>query len=121
MQGLVFCLIILAFPIPIVLALMLNEVRSEIYKRSIQSIIYLPHFISWVIIVGICGDQNGDGIVDVLDATIDSQIAAGLVEPNSIQLVLSDLNRDGEITAADVTLTLQHIVGKRPITGCGPR
>ena len=45
--------IILAFPVPIVLALLLNEVRSEIYKRTIQSIIYLPHFISWVVIVGI--------------------------------------------------------------------
>ena len=45
--------IALAFPVPIILALMLNEVRNQLFKRSIQSIIYLPHFISWVIIVGI--------------------------------------------------------------------
>lgn len=45
--------IIMAFPVPIVLALMLNEVKNEVYKRTIQSIIYLPHFISWVVIVGI--------------------------------------------------------------------
>ena len=40
----------LAFPVPIILALMLNEVRVSIYKRTIQTILYLPHFISWVII-----------------------------------------------------------------------
>ncbi|MDF2921373.1 MAG: protein lplB [Paenibacillaceae bacterium] len=41
------------FPLPIVLALMLNEVRHEFYKRSVQTIMYLPHFISWVVAVGI--------------------------------------------------------------------
>jgi putative aldouronate transport system permease protein len=42
-----------AFPIPILLALMLNEVRRESYKRVIQSIVYLPHFVSWVVVIGI--------------------------------------------------------------------
>ncbi|WP_328589307.1 ABC transporter permease [Litchfieldia alkalitelluris] len=41
------------FPIPIILAILLNEVRSQVFKRSIQSIVYLPHFLSWVIIAGI--------------------------------------------------------------------
>jgi len=40
------------FPIPIVLSLMLNELKNRIFKRSVQTIIYLPHFISWVIISG---------------------------------------------------------------------
>lgn len=48
-----FLQIVFAFPAPILLALMLNEVRREAYKRLIQSIVYLPHFLSWVIIVGI--------------------------------------------------------------------
>lgn len=48
-----FLQIIIAFPVPIGLALMLNEVLNPVYKRVVQSIIYLPHFISWVIIVGI--------------------------------------------------------------------
>lgn len=51
--------IILAFPVPIVLALMLNEVRNQLFKRSIQTIIYLPHFISWVVIVGIWYEMFG--------------------------------------------------------------
>lgn len=41
------------FPGPIILALMLNEVRHMLYKRSIQTLVYLPHFLSWVIIGGI--------------------------------------------------------------------
>ncbi|TLS49220.1 sugar ABC transporter permease [Paenibacillus antri] len=41
------------FPVPIVLALMLNEVRREMFKRFIQTLVYIPHFMSWVIIVSI--------------------------------------------------------------------
>lgn len=45
--------IIFNFPVPILLALMLNEIKNEGYKRITQTLIYLPHFISWVIIGGI--------------------------------------------------------------------
>lgn len=45
--------LVIAFPIPIILALMLNEVRSNLYKRSVQTLIYIPHFMSWVVIVSI--------------------------------------------------------------------
>ena len=41
------------FPAPIILALMLNELRGQKYKRVVQSLSYLPHFISWVILTGI--------------------------------------------------------------------
>ncbi|MCL2092902.1 MAG: ABC transporter permease subunit [Treponema sp.] len=41
------------FPIPIILALMMNEMRSLMYKRTIQTVLYLPHFISWVIMAGL--------------------------------------------------------------------
>jgi putative aldouronate transport system permease protein len=44
---LLFC-----FPLPIVLALLLNEVRSRVFKRFVQSVSYLPHFLSIVIIAG---------------------------------------------------------------------
>lgn len=43
--GLVF-----NFPVPIVLALMLNEIRHETFKRINQSIVYMPHFLSWVVV-----------------------------------------------------------------------
>ena len=43
----------ITFPAPIVLALLLNEVRHTVYKRTVQSIGYLPHFMSWVVLSGI--------------------------------------------------------------------
>jgi putative aldouronate transport system permease protein len=54
------------FPLPIVLALMLNEVRSAMYKKLLQSVVYLPHFLSWVIIVGISFLflSQGEGILN---------------------------------------------------------
>jgi putative aldouronate transport system permease protein len=45
--------LIFFFPLPIILALMLNELRSERFKRFIQTFVYIPHFVSWVVVVGI--------------------------------------------------------------------
>lgn len=45
--------ILFSFPFPILLAVLLNELRSEKLKRAIQTVIYLPHFMSWVIVVSI--------------------------------------------------------------------
>ncbi|WP_322176431.1 ABC transporter permease [Acutalibacter caecimuris] len=45
--------LIFSFPAPILLALMINEVSSVGLKRSIQTVVYLPHFISWVVIGGV--------------------------------------------------------------------
>lgn len=44
--------LVVCFPLPIILALMLNEVRRTHFKRIVQSISYLPHFLSVVIVVG---------------------------------------------------------------------
>jgi len=45
--------ILFFFPIPIILALLLNEVRVAMFKKTIQTLIYIPHFMSWVIIASI--------------------------------------------------------------------
>ena len=45
--------LIIGFPIPIIFALLLNEVRVKSYKRVIQTISYMPHFFSWVVLAGI--------------------------------------------------------------------
>jgi len=45
--------IIFGFPAPIIIAMLLNELRSVVYKRTIQTVIYFPHFLSWVILGGI--------------------------------------------------------------------
>jgi len=45
--------LLIFFPIPIILALMLNEVLATKFKRTVQTLVYIPHFMSWVIIVSI--------------------------------------------------------------------
>lgn len=45
--------LVFQFPAPIILALLMNEIRNTYFKRSIQTITYLPHFVSWVVISGV--------------------------------------------------------------------
>ena len=56
-----FCKTILIFPIPILLSLMLNEIRQQRLKKGIQTAIYIPYFISWVIVGGLVFDFFGIG------------------------------------------------------------
>ena len=58
----------IGFPFPILLALLLNEVRIKYFKNSMQTILYAPHFLSWVVIVGITMLflRTQDGGVNVL-------------------------------------------------------
>ena len=60
--------IIFYFPAPIILALLLNEIRREKFKKTIQTLIYVPHFLSWVIIVGITYIffNADDGVISIL-------------------------------------------------------
>lgn len=46
-------LILFGFPAPIIFALMLNEVRNKLFKTSVQTISYLPHFVSTVVVAGL--------------------------------------------------------------------
>lgn len=59
------------FPMPIIFSLLLNEVRNVVFKRILQSIVYLPHFLSWVIIAGITFllFSQTSGIVNLLLAS----------------------------------------------------
>ena len=63
--------LVFAFPLPIIVALMLNEIRAEWYKRVIQTFIYIPHFISWVVVAALTVSFFGtqDGIVNSLLGT----------------------------------------------------
>ena len=45
--------IFLFFPIPIIFALLVNELRSVVIRKFVQAVAYLPHFLSWVIIAGV--------------------------------------------------------------------
>ncbi len=57
--------IIFGLLVPFAFAILLNEVRLMLYKRFVQTLVYLPHFISWVILGAILTDMLGsDGIVN---------------------------------------------------------
>ena len=57
--------LIFGFPAPIILALLLNELRSHSYKRVVQTVSYLPHFISQVVICGIILDFfSSSGVIN---------------------------------------------------------
>lgn len=43
--------LVFGFPAPIILALMMNEIRQQLFKRTIQTMVYVPHFMSWVVVV----------------------------------------------------------------------
>lgn len=48
-----FADLLIGFPMPIILALILNEIRYRKFKKTTQTILYLPHFLSWVIIASV--------------------------------------------------------------------
>lgn len=57
--------LVLGFVTAIVLALLLNEIKKVVWKRAVQTISYLPHFLSWVIVTGIVATTlASDGIVN---------------------------------------------------------
>ena len=51
-----FELLLFGFPAPIILALLINEVRHKGFKKSVQTLTYLPHFISLIVVVGMITD-----------------------------------------------------------------
>ncbi|OUS73984.1 protein lplB [Paenibacillus sp. MY03] len=58
--------------VPIVFALLLNELRMRLFKRIVQTVVYLPHFLSWVILAGILTDILGyKGLVNQLLSVFD--------------------------------------------------
>jgi putative aldouronate transport system permease protein len=63
-----FSALIVGFPMPIIFALLLNEIRSKYFKKTVQTISYLPHFLSVVVVAGIVMDilTPSGGIVNQL-------------------------------------------------------
>lgn len=60
--------LIITFPVPIILALLLNEIKLKNFKKVSQTFMYLPHFISWVVLGGILTNflSMNDGLINVL-------------------------------------------------------
>ncbi|MBQ6528178.1 MAG: sugar ABC transporter permease [Clostridia bacterium] len=63
--------LIITFPAPIILALLLNELMHPGYKRLVQTVTYLPHFLSTVVVVGMMNSMfNSSGIVNQMIASM---------------------------------------------------
>jgi putative aldouronate transport system permease protein len=57
--------VLFGFPAPIILALLLNEIKSRTFKRTAQTVTYLPHFISLVVVCGLIVDfLTNDGLIN---------------------------------------------------------
>ena len=75
--------LLFSFPAPIVLALLLNEIRRQRFKRLVQSIVYLPHFLSTVVICGmIVNFLSFDGIANQLLEALGLAPAQFLIDPS---------------------------------------
>lgn len=63
--------IVVLFPVPIIIAILLNEAGGRVFKKIVQTAIYLPHFLSWVVVYGIFYSLlSNDGIVNNLFALL---------------------------------------------------
>ncbi|AEE95694.1 ABC transporter permease [Mahella australiensis] len=86
--------IMFGFPLPIIIALMLNEVRNVSFKRTVQTIIYFPHFLSWVIVGGLIVTLlSPDGLINGLITMIGGESTTWMARPEYFRtiLVLSDI------------------------------
>jgi putative aldouronate transport system permease protein len=89
--------LVFAFPAPILLALLLNSLLSEKIRRFVQTVVYLPHFLSWVIIIAIWTQVvGGDGLVATLLSTfgVDGFNAMGNADTFKILVVAQSVWKD---------------------------
>lgn len=70
--GISLLQLFLYFPAPILLSLLLNEIRHSWYKRTIQTFIYIPHFVSWVIVASLSYQlfNTSDGLLNMIIKTM---------------------------------------------------
>lgn len=73
---------IFSFPVPIILALMLNEVKNKYFKKTIQTITYMPHFISTVVIIGLVVDfLSTKGLINSIITAFGGQSVHFMLKP----------------------------------------
>lgn len=86
--------LIFAFPAPIILALLLNEVKNMLFKRTVQTLTYLPHFISIVIVAGFVTNflSPTNGIINLLLAKLGFEKTYFLVIPEYFRTIFISMN-----------------------------
>lgn len=85
--AIAFWNLLICFPAPIILALLLNEIRSPWYKRLSQTLVYIPHFISFVIIASLSYNllNINDGIVNQIIVMLGNEAVDFLGSPNNFR------------------------------------
>jgi putative aldouronate transport system permease protein len=77
--------LLFGFPVPVVFALLLNEIRSSFFRRTIQTITYLPHFISMVVLCGMIKDFcDTNGVIVNLLSTLFGMKKANLLSQSQL-------------------------------------
>lgn len=69
--------LIFGFPLSILLAIMINAVKNKIFKNTVQTLVYLPHFVSWVVVAGIIFalfDERSGSLYKLLSGVVDLNI-----------------------------------------------
>lgn len=80
--------LIFGFPAPIILALLLNEIKQDLFKRSIQTITYLPHFISLVVVCGMIVDfTSSEGVINGIIGALGGEKIMFLQEPQYFRAI----------------------------------
>jgi putative aldouronate transport system permease protein len=84
-----FYRIFFGFPAPLILALLLNEIRNMLFKRTVQTVLYFPHFLSWVIVGGIFLNLlSTDGVVNDILGLFGVEPIAFLQSPNYFRSIV---------------------------------
>lgn len=86
--GISIYTLVVTFPMAIMLALLLNELKSNLYKRCVQTITYIPHFISTVVIAGIIIDFTAsDGVINDIIAFFGFERTNLLMRPELFKTI----------------------------------
>lgn len=89
-----FYLLLFGFPAPLILAVLINEVRFKRYKSVVQTVSYLPHFVSLVVVCGIIADfTSSSGVINQLLSHLGMPTTSYLTHPELYRplYVISDL------------------------------
>jgi len=86
---------IFGFPAPIIFALLLNEVRNKKFMKTVQTISYLPHFLSWVVVSGLLVTllSTDNGLINIIREAMGKESIMFLGDPKYFRqvLVISDI------------------------------
>jgi putative aldouronate transport system permease protein len=122
-----FLQIVFAFPAPIALALLLNSLASDRLKRIMQSVVYIPHFIGWVVVVSIWTEVlGGAGLLNQLLADMGAVPVNLTTNPDAFpwlitaQVIWKEVGWNTIIFFAAISMISQQLYESAAVDGAGP-